>query len=234
MLAVMPDAAAEQIPDPAPDLVQTLLALTQRAMDRAAEDPFGNPVLSVALAISRQLDSGDLTEAAIEALVRRLRDAAFVDRAARIGAYVGGTDVAANDAALVALARSLHRPDPKDSPVPWAQFRGSVERTRFAAVFTAHPTFALPAEVNHALADAASGRPAPEFASHRPAPMTLEQEFTEANRANAHPWLVDLLVWSAKRSPRRLQRMAGVLEETHIPTDVVTVRGVLRRLFDRR
>ena len=58
--------------------------------------------------------------------------------------------------------------------------------------------------------------------------------YEEANRANAHPWLIDLLVWSARRSPRRLQRMAGVLEETHIPTDAVTVRGVLRRLFDRR
>jgi hypothetical protein len=58
--------------------------------------------------------------------------------------------------------------------------------------------------------------------------------YEEANRANAHPWLIDLLVWSAQRSPRRLQRMAGVLDETHIPTDAVTVRGVLRRLFDWR
>ena len=58
--------------------------------------------------------------------------------------------------------------------------------------------------------------------------------YEEANRANAHPWLIDLLVWSAKRSPRRVQRMAGVLEETHIPTDAVTVRGVVRRLFDWR
>jgi geranylgeranyl reductase family protein len=58
--------------------------------------------------------------------------------------------------------------------------------------------------------------------------------YEEANRANARPWLVDLLVWSAKRSPRRLQRMAGVLEETHIPTDAGSVRGVLRRLFDWR
>ena len=58
--------------------------------------------------------------------------------------------------------------------------------------------------------------------------------YEQANRANEHPWLVDLLVWSARRSPRRLQRMAGVLEETHIPTDAVTVRGVLRRLFDWR
>jgi geranylgeranyl reductase family protein len=55
--------------------------------------------------------------------------------------------------------------------------------------------------------------------------------YEKANRANEHPWLIDLLVWSARRSPRRVQRMAGVLEETHIPTDAVTVRGVLRRLF---
>ena len=58
--------------------------------------------------------------------------------------------------------------------------------------------------------------------------------YEEANRANAHPWLVDLLVWSARRSPRRVQRMAGVLEETHIPSDAVTIRGVLRRLVDWR
>ena len=58
--------------------------------------------------------------------------------------------------------------------------------------------------------------------------------YEEANRANAHPWLIDLLVWSAKRSPRRVQRMAGVLEETHIPTDAVTVRGVAApHSFDR-
>ena len=67
--------------------------------------------------------------------------------------------------------------------------------------------------------------------------MALKPRFAlyeEANRANAHPWLIDLLVWSAQRSPQRVQRMAGVLEETHIPTDAVTVRGVLRRIFDRR
>ena len=58
--------------------------------------------------------------------------------------------------------------------------------------------------------------------------------YEQANRANEHPWLVDLLVWSARRSPRRLARMAGVLEETHIPTDAVSLRGVLRRLVDWR
>ncbi|MEO7055689.1 MAG: geranylgeranyl reductase, partial [Caldimonas sp.] len=58
--------------------------------------------------------------------------------------------------------------------------------------------------------------------------------YEQANRANEYPWLIDLLVWSARRSPRRVERMAGVLEETHIPTDAVTVRGVVRRIFSRR
>ena len=58
--------------------------------------------------------------------------------------------------------------------------------------------------------------------------------YAQAHRAVAHPWLVDLLVWSAQRSPRRLERLAGVLEETYLPRDGASVRGVLRRVFDRR
>ena len=59
--------------------------------------------------------------------------------------------------------------------------------------------------------------------------------YEQAHRALiAHPWTLDLLVWSAKRSPRRVRRMAGVLEESYLPVDAVTARGVLRRLFDWR
>ena len=116
MLPSMPDATPDPVSEPSrrltADLVQELLTLTARAVERSAEDPFGNPVLSVGLAISRQIDTGALTEDAIEDLVRTLRDAAFLDRADRIGAYVGGTDMATNDATLAELARSLHRPDP--------------------------------------------------------------------------------------------------------------------------
>jgi phosphoenolpyruvate carboxylase len=146
----------------------------------ADEDPFGNPVLLAALAVSRALDTGELTEDTIGALVRHLRDAAFTDRARRIAAYVGGVDTAANDASLASLARHLLRPDPNDSPVRWAEYRALVERTRFAAVFTAHPTFSLPPAVGHALAEAACGRPAPHFDSHRPPPITLADEFAQS------------------------------------------------------
>jgi phosphoenolpyruvate carboxylase len=170
-----------------PALARELLSLTTRMRERHDEDPFGNPVLSVSLAISRRIDRGKLTAEEIEALVRHLRDAAFADRAKRLAAYVGGTDRGSNEAALTSLAERLVRPDPNDSPVPLATFRALVERPRFAAVFTAHPTFSLPAEISAALAEAASGRPPvggyPSHRSHKP---TLEEEFTQAVSAIAN------------------------------------------------
>ncbi|HET6607967.1 MAG TPA: hypothetical protein VFG62_14915 [Rhodopila sp.] len=179
----MPDApqdAADRSASPTATLARELLDLTAGLGARAAEDPFGNPVLLVSLAISRQLDTGTLTTADIAALIRHLRDAAFADRAEGIGRYLGGIDTAANDAILAQLAQHLLRPDPNDSPVRWAEYRAMTERTRFAAVFTAHPTFSLPTPVSQALAGAACGRPAPDFESHRPPPITLRAEFDQA------------------------------------------------------
>ncbi|NUZ04540.1 FAD-dependent monooxygenase [Schlegelella sp. ID0723] len=57
--------------------------------------------------------------------------------------------------------------------------------------------------------------------------------YEKANTVNAHPWLVDLLAWSANRSPRRLKRMSGVLEETHVPGDLLSLRSWGRLLFER-
>jgi phosphoenolpyruvate carboxylase len=172
---------------PAPAVARDLLALVARMRERHDEDPFGNPVASVSLAISRSIDKGVLTLDDIEGLVRHLRDAAFLDRAGRLADYVGGVDAAANLAAMASLATRLVRPDPADSPVPLATFRRFVQRTRFAAVFTAHPTFALPGRIAHALAEAASGRrPHESFASHRPTGITLDEEFEQAVAAIQH------------------------------------------------
>ncbi len=178
----MPDAPFDR----AEPIAQELLELTARTTARAEEDPFGNPVLLVALAITRRIQSGALNDDTIAAVIRHLRDAAFADRARRIADYVGGIDVAAHTAILRDLAQRLLRPDPNDSPVRWAEYRALVERPRFAAVFTAHPTFALPANVGHALAETASGRPALAAGSHRPPPITLAEEFEQAGVAIAH------------------------------------------------
>jgi phosphoenolpyruvate carboxylase len=179
----MPDVPP---PDPAALLARELLDLTARLGARVEEDPFGNPVLLVALAITRRMDQGGLTEDAIAALIRYLRDSAFAARAERLADYVGGVDQKQNDATLARLAQTLLRPDPNDSPVRWAEYRALVERPRFAAVFTAHPTFSMPHDVGHALAEQASGRPAATAQSHRPPPITLAEEFAQAAKAIAN------------------------------------------------
>ena len=55
--------------------------------------------------------------------------------------------------------------------------------------------------------------------------------YERANQVNAHPWLADLLIWRAQKSERLLRRMAGVLEETSNPGNLVSVRGIVRVLF---
>ena len=176
----MTDASA---PIPAATLAQELLALTARLGERTAEDPFGNPDMMVALAITRRIDNATLTFDEITDLIRELRDDAARARAVRLADYVGGLDPDTNDAVLERLARQILRPDPNDSPVRWAEYRAQVERPRFAAVFTAHPTFALPEPVCLALAKAASGAPFPVFDSHRPPKITLAEEFARATAA---------------------------------------------------
>lgn len=55
--------------------------------------------------------------------------------------------------------------------------------------------------------------------------------YEQANRINNHPWLADLLVRRARRSPSLVRRLSGVLEETHDPGRLVTAGGVLRLLL---
>ena len=87
-----------------------LLPLVTTRLAQAREDPFGNPVLSAALAINRMMDEGDLTIATITALVRQLRDTAFADRARRLTDYFGGTELNLSRAALVTIAEKILRP----------------------------------------------------------------------------------------------------------------------------
>jgi phosphoenolpyruvate carboxylase len=171
----MPDASGAT-----PPLLALLTEEVAAARAAARRDPFGNPVLSASLAISRRIDDGALDQAGVGGLIRAVADAAFDDRAARLAAYVGE----AAGAPFAAIAGRIARPDPHDSPVPFATFRHAVERPSYGVVFTAHPTFSMPPETAHALADAAhGGRQAPR--GHRPVPVTLDDEFAQAVEAMA-------------------------------------------------
>lgn len=52
-----------------------------------------------------------------------------------------------------------------------------------------------------------------------------------ANRINEYPWLVDLIVWRARRSPLLLGQLAGVLDESEDPSRFASVSGVLGMLL---
>lgn len=52
--------------------------------------------------------------------------------------------------------------------------------------------------------------------------------YERANRVNQQPWLIDLLIWRARRSDRLRRRMAGVLEETSNPGNLMTFKGIYR------
>lgn len=52
-----------------------------------------------------------------------------------------------------------------------------------------------------------------------------------ANRFNEYPWMVDLVIWRARRSPALLARLAGVLDESQDPSAFVSAQGLLRLLL---
>jgi geranylgeranyl reductase family protein len=59
----------------------------------------------------------------------------------------------------------------------------------------------------------------------------LKPRFTlyeRANWVNRHPWLADLVLWRGQRSPRVLQRMCGVLDESSNPGQLLTAKGFYR------
>lgn len=56
--------------------------------------------------------------------------------------------------------------------------------------------------------------------------------YERAAHVNHRPWLTDLVIWRARRSPRILRRMSGVLEETQNPGRLLSWRGITRLMFE--
>jgi len=60
-----------------------------------------------------------------------------------------------------------------------------------------------------------------------PAPL---RRLPDRQPRQSPPWLADLVIWRANRSPRILAKVQGVLNETHTPR-MFTVRGMWRLMF---
>jgi geranylgeranyl reductase family protein len=56
--------------------------------------------------------------------------------------------------------------------------------------------------------------------------------YESASHVNDRPWIADLVVWRARRSPRILRRMTGLLEETQNPGRLFSWRGLSKLMFE--
>ena len=158
-----------------------------RAIGREApQDPFGNPVLLVALAISRRIDALAMSEADIAALIRHLRDAAFADRAhgsplCRWHRYAAEHRGPGRTGAAPAAAGPERQPGALgrvSRPGGAHAFRRGVHRA--SDLRAARRGGARPGGDRQRAADR---RPA---GSHRPPPITLADEFAQAAAAIAN------------------------------------------------
>jgi geranylgeranyl reductase family protein len=56
--------------------------------------------------------------------------------------------------------------------------------------------------------------------------------YEAASHVNHRPWLADLVIWRARKSPRILRRMSGVLEETQNPGRLFSLRGLTKLMLE--
>jgi flavin-dependent dehydrogenase len=56
--------------------------------------------------------------------------------------------------------------------------------------------------------------------------------YEAASHVNHRPWLADLVIWRARKSPRILRRMSGVLEETQNPGRLFSWRGLTKLMLE--
>jgi menaquinone-9 beta-reductase len=56
--------------------------------------------------------------------------------------------------------------------------------------------------------------------------------YEKAAHVNDRPWLADLVIWRARRSPSILRRMSGVLEETQNPGRLLSWSGIAKLMFE--
>ena len=135
------------------DLSQ-LMAARRRG---GADNPYVNPIQLVVLEIARRLDGGTLDDAVLDTLLQHVIGNTYGERAVRLAAYLGETEPGANRTIIERLIRGLAS-NADGTPRGFAAFASALGREVFGVVFTAHPTFAVPADLMRSLAVFACGR----------------------------------------------------------------------------
>ncbi|GAJ29429.1 phosphoenolpyruvate carboxylase [Acidomonas methanolica] len=196
-----------------------------RELDRLAAEGRGaaDSVQAMYAEIADSLADGSLSVDALEDVVRTLRDDAARKRAARLRAYLAlNSGLSPEERLRNAAARLVAA---HSDPLALA---AAVSRPAFAAVFTAHPTFALASHVYEALeglADTPDGT-LPTLKTHRRSgPPTLADELSAATAAilrgrNALDFYAGaILREAAKRWPDALLAPAPIILSSWVGFD---------------
>ena len=56
--------------------------------------------------------------------------------------------------------------------------------------------------------------------------------YEKAAQVNHRPWLIDLVIWRARKSEGIRRRMSGVLEETQNPGRLLSWRGITKLMLE--
>lgn len=188
--------------------------LTELAVHRArqADNPLTNPIAQMAFDISRRLEAGEITFAALSAVAKGLSDSALIRRAERLRGYVG-LDGGVDDGALRTFIRAAAL-GAGEGVRPFADFARLWQRPALGMVFTAHPTFGLSRGLTGAVVamaggtaeEAAAGRAALAALPHQAEPgIDLAQEHAAAQAALVHARrALDALVTAVLEEARAL------------------------------
>lgn len=133
-----------------------LLAQLDRYSAETAHDPFANPVMLLALDISRRMASGELAPGSMEQLIHYLSSEGFLARAARLSNYLGDASPEGNASRMEELL-DVAVTGSGEERLPFESFQKLVQKEVFGIVITAHPTFNLPGTMMKALACLATG-----------------------------------------------------------------------------
>ncbi|MEK8026362.1 NAD(P)/FAD-dependent oxidoreductase [Pseudaquabacterium rugosum] len=110
---------------------------------------------------------------------------------------------------------------------------GKAMETGLLAAAALHGALAAPHDRASASAAADAGL-LQDYAQRLQALQPRFALYRKADRISARPWLADLLIWRARRSPGIRRRMAEVLDETRSPDQLITLRGLFKLMLPLR
>src|ERR1700746_3603680 len=85
----------------------SLEAALANMRDRAALDPFSNPIVLFAIDLTRRIDRREIDIDDVDRLVRELTGEGVANRATRLGTYLGQTDPTINRADITSLIERI-------------------------------------------------------------------------------------------------------------------------------